>query len=250
MTQPDEITVFRWGMPPEYSQLFDYKAIGEHFEILQRRRGQPVNAELWRHYPRDLAVVCVSAADYPGLLSAVTTAFVLHRLSISTAQVYSYRDRSGEPQAFDLFWLRRRDGGRKDRRPPTVAQIESSIKTLTGFVRARAIPPEVPMAKLPSTLQPPARAYFRTGEHGEHELVIEAFDGPGLMTHIARTLFELDMSIVSSDIRTEGGIATDRFVLAPIGRGQLDELGRERISNELERSIDAWRRQHSLRVGA
>lgn len=249
MNQPNDITIYRWNMPANYSQLFSHEAICEHYEIVRRRGERPVHAALWRTFPGGLAAVCVAALDYPGLLSAVTTSFLLHNLSITSAQVYSRRLPSGESEAVDLFWLRRRDAGRKDKRPPTPRQLEQSITTLVGFVRAKVVPSAVRSALPPLPISP-AKAYFQVKDNGEHELVIEAFDGPGLMTHIARTLYELQLSIISSDIRTTDGMANDRFVLTRQGSEHLGEGDRERISAAVASSIDDWRSRNTLSIGA
>jgi UTP:GlnB (protein PII) uridylyltransferase len=239
---------FSLSMPSTYAEAFDQRAISEHARIVEAKGSRLVHAELWRMLPQGIAIVAVVARDRPGLLATISTAFVLHRLNITTALVYSRTGRDGQPEAFDLFWVRRRDHRRGQSAAPSSDDLELCIKTLTGFVQAEVDPAVLLPGPIPPPMPGPApRVCFETtGTSAVPTLVVEAPDGPGLLMAIARALYRCQVTIVASDIKTNGTLAHDRFVLAGEMHELRDPYWQDQICRTLVDAIAQWQRQSGL----
>jgi UTP:GlnB (protein PII) uridylyltransferase len=235
-------------MPAGYADAFDQRAITEHARIVAAKGARPVHAELWRMLPQGIAIVAVVARDRPGLLATISTAFVLHRLNITTALVYSRHAQDGSPEAFDLFWVKRRDQRRGQSAAPSNDDLTLCLRTLIGFVQAEVDPAVLLPGPIPPPTPGPApRVYFESsGTSAVPSLVVEAPDGPGLLMAIARALYRCQVTIVASEIQTNGTLARDRFVLA----GELHELRdtywQDQICRTLQDAIAQWQRQSGI----
>jgi [protein-PII] uridylyltransferase len=241
------VDAFKYSMPSGYIEAFDQRAITEHSRIASARGMRGVHAEVWRTLPQGLAIVAVVARDRPGLLATISTAFVLHRMNITTALVYSRKDEAGQAEAFDLFWVRRREQRKGGTAAPSQDDLELCIKTLIGFVQAEVDPAVLlPGPVPPPSLGPAPRVYFDSSGANEPTLVVEATDGPGLLMAIARALYRCQVTIVASDIQTEGPIARDRFVLAAETRELRDPEWQDRICRTLSDALQQWQRQAGI----
>lgn len=233
---------FAESMPPAYRQAFSPGAIQEHAAIVAARGSKRVHAALWRTFSRGLAVICVVAQDHPGLLGVISSAFVLHRLDITTAQIHCRTLPNGELEAVDLFWIRRHDFGKTQRKPPSEDEVNRCVDTVVGFVRAHVVPEGLlPRPSKPLRADFAPRVRFETTAAGDYELVVEAPDGTGLLMHLARALYRQRLTILSSEIRTDGDIAHDRFLIAPEHSSRLDVTQRERICAEITQTLQDWR---------
>jgi UTP:GlnB (protein PII) uridylyltransferase len=235
---------FNLTMPSGYAQAFDQRAT-EHAQIAAARGTRAVHAELWRMLPQGIAIVAVVARDRPGLLATISTAFVLHRLNITTALVYSRMGQDGFPEAFDLFWVKRRDQRRGQSAAPSEDDLTLCLKTLTGFVQAEVDPAVLLPGPIPPPLPGPApRVCFEPSTSGdEPTLLVEAPDGPGLLMAIARALYRCQVTIVASDIQTNGSIARDRFVLSAEVQELRDPHWQDHVCRTLQDAIAQWQRQ-------
>jgi UTP:GlnB (protein PII) uridylyltransferase len=208
------------SMPEGYRATYDELARREHAAIVARRGSQTVHLERWRSLPDGGALVLIVADDRPGLLSLICASLVRHRLEVRVAQIYT-RERPGDlPEAVDFFWLRATDS-RGSLRPVEAHDLEKFSDTLAEMIEA---PPRTPRTEpsLAAAFAPiAARAFFNTKamRRGEHLLVVEARDFPGLLLTITRTLHAHGVVIVSSTVHTEGNIARDSFVLKEPGGG-------------------------------
>lgn len=239
---PPDVVAFAESMPPAYRQAFSPRAIQEHAAIASARGSKQVHAALWRTFSRGLAVICVVAHDHPGLLGVVSAAFVLHRLDITTAQIHCRTLPGGELEAVDLFWVRRHDFGKAQRKPPSEDEVNRCVDTVVGFVRAHVVPETLlPRLETAPRADFEPRVHFEVNRAGEYELVVEAPDGTGLLMHLARTLYRQRLTILSSEIRTDGDTAHDRFVIAPEHTSRLDSAQRERICAEITQTLQGWR---------
>jgi UTP:GlnB (protein PII) uridylyltransferase len=82
--------------------------------------------------------------------------------------------------------------------------------------------------------------YFNTNalRRGEVVLVVEALDCPGLLLSITLALHREGIEITSSDVRTEGRIARDSFVL--VGPG-AKPFSSERLAAVRQTVVEAVR---------
>lgn len=239
-----DLARFIESMPPGYLETFDRRAMAEHAQIVSERGNRPVHAALWRVLPQGLAVVCVVARDRPGLLGTISTAFVLHRLNVTTALVYSRQERDGQSEAVDFFWVRRRDYRRGHRGAPSADDLERCMRTLVGFVQADVEPEVLLTPSVPSPEPgPEPRVYFEDGAEQAGHLVVEAPDGPGLLMAVARTLYRCQVTIVASEVHTDGKLARDKFVIAGEHADLANASWREQLCASLLEAIYVWQRR-------
>jgi UTP:GlnB (protein PII) uridylyltransferase len=93
---------------------------------------------------------------------------------------------------------------------------------------------------------PPPRVYFNTSSlrRGEYVLIVETLDCPGLLLSISLALHRQGVEIASSDVRTEGRIAHDSFVLEhpsakPLSSDRLAALRQAVVEAVRQRLLDS-----------
>jgi [protein-PII] uridylyltransferase len=203
----DELTAqFIASMPAAYAQAFDAADAGEHARIVGNRGRSVAQVEVWRMLPQGVAILCVVADDRPGLVALVSAAFLAHALDVRSAQIYCRDVGNGRVEAVDFFWLRSVSSGT----PLETSRLEACARTLRELLSAEVDRPEVPdlaggdeSARVTCTQDPAVPDRF--------EIVIEARDFPGLLHTIARLLHQHGLEVIRCEIRTEEGIARDRF---------------------------------------
>ena len=190
-------------MPAAYARAFDASEVAEHAQIVSRRGGRLVHAELCR--AGDGRVVCIVADDRPGLLALVTDALLVHALGIDSARAYVRRREDGRSEALDLLVLNQK---------LDVAELSAFIQTLSELiaedirVSAHEVRPRAPR-------EASRRVYFELAalQRGEYVLLVEAPDSDGLLHAITSALHAQDVRILACHIETESGVARDRFEL-------------------------------------
>jgi UTP:GlnB (protein PII) uridylyltransferase len=234
----DPVTDLVASMPPAYPQIFEHRDIVEHALIIDARRGARAHAAVWRQLPGGTAIVCVVAEDVPGLLSLVSAAFVSHHLDVTSAQIFC-RDTPNGSEAVDFFWLRR---ARPSRLPQHIDDVElvSVSRMLDELVGEEAqartlavrelerVAPELPVRP---------RVFYDTRALRRAEVILNVVtpDRPGLLLAITLSFVQQGLEIVASELRTDQGVASDRFTLRD-AHGQ--ELTPSRLA-EIQRRIIA-----------
>ena len=212
------------SMPPAYPQIFEHRDIVEHASIIDARRGVRAHAALWRQLPGGTAIVCVVAEDVPGLLSLVSAAFVSHHLDVTSAQVFCRTGHAGS-EAVDFFWLRR---ARPSRLPQQIddAEIHSVSRMLAELVgeeaQARSLAVQE-LERVAPELPVRPRVFYDTRalRRGEVILNVVTPDRPGLLLAITWSFAKQGLEVVASEVRTDQGVASDRFTLQDIGGAAL-----------------------------
>jgi len=152
------------------------------------------------------------AEDRPGLLALVTDALLVHGLSIRNAKVYCRQRLDGQSEAVDFFQLQYSKGdvgvgiG--------AAELGAFLQTLSELVAEDVLAASRPSAA-PTSSSPATRVYFELEalRRNEATLLVEAPDTEGLLNAITNALAAQNVHIRASEIRTEGGVAHDRFDL-------------------------------------
>jgi [protein-PII] uridylyltransferase len=198
-------------MPAAYAGAFDASEVSEHARIAARRGAQLVHAELFvgRAGPQ----VCLVAEDRPGLLALVTDSLLVHGLNIRNAQVYCRQRSDGQAEAVDFFQLEQQSVSAREA-GVSASELAGFVQTLSELVAEQVlVASRVSVA--PSSEPPKARVYFELEalRRGEFALLVEAPDSEGLLNGITSALHDQDVRILSSQIRTEDGVARDRFEL-------------------------------------
>jgi [protein-PII] uridylyltransferase len=215
MTDDELTTQFIASMPAAYAQAFDDVDAREHARIVSGRGSSAAQVEVWRMLPQGVAILCVVADDRPGLVALVSAAFLAHALDVRSAQVYCRDTGKGGVEAVDFFWLRNVTSGTA----LDVARLDACARTIRELLGAGADGSEVPEhasggdegARVSYTQDPTASDRF--------EVVLEARDFPGLLHTVARLLHLHGLEVVRCEIRTEEGIARDRFWVTSFNGG-------------------------------
>jgi len=197
-------------MPTAYAAAFTSSEVAEHAKVVARRGAHLVHAELCASTSGEQ--VCVVAEDRPGLLALVTDALLVHGLSIRNAKVYCRKRADGRSEAVDFFQLQHAKG--EDGVDVGAAELGAFLQTLSELVAEDVLASSRPSAAPPSYV-PATRVYFELEalRRDEATLLVEAPDTEGLLNAITNALAAQNVHIRASEIRTEGGIAHDRFDL-------------------------------------
>ncbi len=209
-------------MPAVYARTFGLVEIGEHAGIVARRAEAPVHAELWTG--QSGTRVCIVAEDRPGLLALVTDALLVHGFGIRSAQIYCRTRADGRAEAVDFFEL---EDAKPSANPFSFAEEELSafVQTLSDLIAEHAIAAARPSAT-PKASGPVTRVYFELEalRRGEFVLLVEAPNSEGLLNAVVNALHAQGARIVASEIRTENGMARDRFDLASSDGAELSAI--------------------------
>jgi [protein-PII] uridylyltransferase len=213
-SNPSQAKAFAESLPKAYSSAFDWPAIGEHSTISARRN--PGHAAIGTcHAPRlPGTALCVIADDRPGLLATISAAFVSERLDVIGAEAYTRKPSHGKREAVDIFWVQRLDVP-DSRRPLNAEELRHLETTLDALILEQHRPVDVHIPTIP----PPARTgaretrvrFLEDREGLLNMLEVETDDRTGMLLVLSRTLFEQNVQIVSSQVRTEAGRVRDRF---------------------------------------
>lgn len=234
----DPVTELVASMPPAYPQIFERRDIIEHVALINARGARRAFAGEWRQLPGGTVIVCVVADDVPGLLSLVSTAFVCHHLDVTSAQIFC-RPRPEGIEAVDFFWLKR---ARPSRLPQHIdsSELQSVSQMLDELVREEAqgrmlavqelerVAPELPVRP---------RVFYDTRalRRGEVILNVVTPDRPGLLLAITFSFAQQGLEVLASEVRTDQGVASDRFTLrdaagAPLSANRLADIQRQIIA--------------------
>lgn len=210
------VAEFLHSMPAAYAQSFKPRDIEEHSEIVARRGALSAHAEPWRG-TSSASYVCVVADDRPGLLSFVTDALLVHALNIQSAQIYCRRRKDGSWEAVDFFCVEPSRGAGE---PASVeaAELSSFAQTLRELIAEEQVVERRASERdtIPAPRPRPSRVYFDLDALRRNDLilVVDTPDFSGLLFAIASALHGQNARIMASQIRTEDGMARDRFQLA------------------------------------
>jgi len=194
------------SMPPAYAQAFDVADAEEHARIAAARGGAVAEVAIWRMLPQGVAILCVVADDRPGLVALVSAAFLAHALDVRSAQIYCRTTDGGAVEAVDFFWLRDVSAGS----PIELSRLEACARTIRELVGAEdgaALPEHATLADAGASV-----SYAPDPSTSDRfEVSLEARDFPGLLHTVARLLHQHGLEVIRCEIRTEEGIARDRF---------------------------------------
>jgi UTP:GlnB (protein PII) uridylyltransferase len=220
----DPIAELLASMPSAYPQIFEPRDIEEHSGIVEARRGRRAYAAEWRQLPGGTVIVCVIADDVPGLLSLVSAAFVSHHLDVTSAQIFCRPTVNGV-EAVDFFWLKR---ARPSRLPQhiDVTEIASVSRMLDELLGEEAQARELAVKELERVapeLPVRPRVFYDTRalRRGEVILNVVTPDRPGLLLAITLSFVHQGLEVVASEVRTDQGVASDRFTLRDAAGGAL-----------------------------
>ncbi len=209
---------FLQAMPPRYFVTESPRKAPRHLHLLRRGRRLPFAAAI-RHRPdRGVSELTLTAPDRPGLLALVAGVLAADGIDIQRAEVFSTRD--DEPRfgwlagrALDLFDVRGPEGGALEPARWRAARADLR-RVLTGEEALESLVArklrESPIAKpLPRV----ATKVVIDNDSSRDASVVDVFtvDRMGLLHTLARTFFELGLTVDLARISTEGHRAADAF---------------------------------------
>jgi UTP:GlnB (protein PII) uridylyltransferase len=234
LTAADPLAELIESMPPAYTQIFERRDIVEHLSLVHARGSARARAAEWRQLPGGTVIACVIADDVPGLLSTVSAAFVAHHLDVTSAQIFC-RSTARGVEAIDFFWLKR---ARPSRLPQQIdsselVSVSRMLQELLGeeeqarqlaVHELERVAPELPVRP---------RVFYdaRALRRGEVILNVVTPDRAGLLLAITLSFVQQGLEIVASELRTDQGVASDRFTLrdkggVPLTANRLAEIQR------------------------
>lgn len=208
MVLSEHASRFLESMPAAYRQAFVDTDVEEHAKIVRERGTDTARAVLWRTLPQGLAILCVVTEDRPGLVAQVSSAFLAHALDVRAAQIYCRTNGAGA-EAVDFFWLRNVSGGVLEQ-----SRLEACARTICELLESASAVSD--LAQPSVAREGSARVEYAPDPSApEHyEVLLEARDFPGLLHTVARLMHQHGLEVSRCEIRTEDGIARDRFFVA------------------------------------
>jgi [protein-PII] uridylyltransferase len=213
---PDPYAELVASMPPAYTQIFERRDILEHVQLVAARGKARACAAEWRQLPGGTVIVCVVADDVPGLLSLVSAAFVSHHLDVTSAQIFCRRTPSGV-EAVDFFWLKRARPSRLSQQIDVteIASVSRMLDDLVGEASQAKQLATQELERVAPELPVRPRVFYDTRalRRGEVILNVVTPDRPGLLLAITLSFLKQGLEVVASEVRTDQGVASDRFTL-------------------------------------
>jgi [protein-PII] uridylyltransferase len=214
----EEQVRFVEAMPARYYVTMPPDQAPRHLRLFRLGRRRSMAAWI-RHRPGlGHSELHLTAFDRPGLLATLTGVLAAHRIDIQHAEVFSTPD---EPalgplagRALDVFELRGPEDGtvgparwRAARRDldRVLGGREELAAVMERRLRASNLPPK-PLPRLPVKV-------VIDNESARSHSVVDVFcaDRVGLLHTLARTFFELGLTVDLARITTEGHRAADAF---------------------------------------
>jgi UTP:GlnB (protein PII) uridylyltransferase len=216
-----DVKEFVRSMPAAYGAVFSARDAEEHARVVARRQGELSHVEVVGGKGSARTLVCLVAEDRPGLLSIVTDALLAQGLVVRSAHIYCRTRADGRLEAVDFFELAPK-ARRDEPRALEPADVASFAATLRQIL-AEQLPLEFEMATLPPPPAERTRVYFdlEAMGRGEHVLIVQAPDFPGLLFSVTNALHTERARVISSEVRTLDGMADDRFELSTAGTEPL-----------------------------
>ena len=210
--------LFEASMPESYRKNFDATQMAVHAKLASSGASHAVRVGVFPSN-RPGTALCVIAPDRPGLLATISAALVIQRLDVIEAEAYTKR-RPGQPdEAFDVFWVRH-DPEDRHAEPVTTDDIEGLRSTLAGLLegrvdRERVSDPSIIRPATPSSVETVVR--FLEGDDGSFTtLEVETGDRSGLLLALAQALYQQNVQIIASQVKTNGTRVFDRFSIVEL----------------------------------
>lgn len=211
LPSPDFIREFANSMPRAYQKATDAETLAEHAGATLRRGDEIAYVELLtptRGAPSTLLVV---ADDRPGLLATISAAFVLSDVDVIDAEAHTRRTSGGRAEAVDVFWVKK--AGPNKTQPVTPEQITEVQVTLAHLLEGKldraAASQRASLA--PVKVSETIVRFLESKDGALSTLEVETDDRSGLLLALAHALFEQNVQIEESEVRTVEGRVFDRF---------------------------------------
>jgi [protein-PII] uridylyltransferase len=209
---PDFVREFSASMPRAYQKATDAQTIAEHAGVALRRGDQVAHVELLSPSRGAPSSLCVVADDRPGLLATISAAFVLSDVDVIDAEAHTRRTSGGRAEAVDVFWVRRAGapGTSLPVTPEQVTEVASTLMHLLEGKLDRAVASQR-TSQAPTGVSETIVRFLESADGDLSTLEVETDDRSGLLLALSHALFEQNVQIEESEVRTVEGRVFDRF---------------------------------------
>jgi [protein-PII] uridylyltransferase len=239
-----QISRFLAAMPARYFLTVDPARAPRHLRLLRLGRQMRFAASL-RRGVLGYSELTVTAPDRPGLLALIAGVFAANRLDIQHAEVFSTAQDERAlgwlaGRALDLFEVRGPDDGaieptrwRAARRD--LQRVLAGEESLDALLARKLKASSLPRKPLPRV----ATKVVIDNDSARDHSVIDVFtaDRVGLLHALARTFYELGLSVDLARISTEGHRATDAFYVRTAEGGRLEGERAERVIQAVQDAL-------------
>jgi [protein-PII] uridylyltransferase len=240
----DDQDRFVAAMPARYFLTVAPGLAPRHLRLLSLGRGRALAANLRHDRALGHSEVALTAPDRPGLLATVAGVLAAHRIDIQHAEVFST---PADPalgwlggRALDLFELRGPEEGPVEQARwraarADLARVLSGEESLPALMsrrlRASALP-QKPLPRVPTKI-------VIDNHSARSQSVVDVFtaDRVGLLHTLARTFFELGLTVDLARITTEGHRAADAFYVRTGEGGRLEGDLARRVVEALTQAL-------------
>lgn len=254
---------FASSMPTGYRDRYAPAQMAAHAHVSATRGDRPAHVASFPWHDPSLTALCVVAEDRPGLLALISEAFVQVGLDVQAAEAYTRRlspgtspeaappnappssstSAHGASEAVDLFWVRLPQGG-------TITENEVDVLRahLVDLLSGRRAPSLQLDSLGPADFVTETTVRFIEGDDRLlNVLEVETDDRSGLLLVLSRALFELQVQITTSQVRTSGKRVFDRFTLLELDGSPIDDSRRLEIQVAVLSAIEPMTQIREIR---
>ena len=234
------------AMPARYFLTVSPGLAPRHLRLLSLGKARPLAAAIHAEPGLGHSDVALTARDRPGLLATIAGVFAAHRIDIQHAEVFSTPDDPSlgwlAGRALDVFELRGAEEGPLERprwraARGDLARVLSGEESLDALMSRRLRASSLPQKPLPRV---PTKIVIDNDSARGHSVVdVFTADRVGLLHTLARTFFDLGLTVDLARITTEGHRAADAFY---VRTGDGARLEGERASRVVEALVQALAR--------
>lgn len=240
----EEIDAFVEAMPPRYFLTEPPSSAPTHLRMLRRGRGGPMASYLRCRPHLGHCELTLTAPDRPGLLATIAGVLASHRIDIQHAEVFST---PAEPRmgwiagrALDVFEVRGPEGGVVERERWIAARADlrrvlAGEEPLADLMARRLRASTLPSRPLPALKTKVVIDNVSARNH----TVIDVFtaDRVGLLHTLAKTLFDLGLTVDLARISTEGHRALDAFYVRTSSGHRLEGEEANRVVDAIHQAL-------------
>ncbi len=244
-----ELDRFARAMPARYFLTASPAQARRHHRLLRLSRGRAVGAIIHHHPLLGVSEVDVAATDRPGLLATIAGVLAAHRIDIQHAEVFST---PADPalgwlsgRALDVFEVRGPDdgpveparwrGARADLR-----RVLEGLEPLDALLARRLRASGLPARPLPTVR---TKVVIDQDSARTHSVVdVFTADRVGLLHRLARTFFDLGLTVDLARITTEGNRAADAFYVRGRDGGRLGGAEAARVAEAIGAALSRGER--------
>ena len=205
-----------------HARFFDQSLEAGHDTAVQTRRDRP----------RDITELWVLTRDRDGLFADVTRAISACGASIIGARLHTGKN----GRVMNVFYLQNPDGHAFGRQSDHALETlrRRARKAAEGDTKGMKIPTPINSRRAGAIPVKPRLKYLDSASGDVTILEMEARDRPGLLCHLAETLRDEDMDVLSAHIEVVGEKAIDTFYVRCRGEdGNMPEKRRKALRKKL-----------------